>query len=125
MLEDDEHCQSAREHATVDQEESNSQNPGTSSPSLVQAQLIPISVKSADHNTRELAYAAQRYGKAAQRDALDFDAIYNHGLALQELASRVQKSRSDQLRLLSQACDPLKKLQLMDRRMLSIYSVCS
>ncbi len=70
--------------------------------STPQAQLIPISVKSADHSTRELAFAAQRYAKATQRDSSDFEAIYNHGLALQELASRVTSSRDEQMRLLAQ-----------------------
>ncbi|KAK9901717.1 hypothetical protein WJX75_009968 [Coccomyxa subellipsoidea] len=75
------------------------------SSSTPQAQLIPISVKSADHSTRELAFAAQRYAKVAQRDSTDFEAIYNHGLALQELASRVTSSRDEQMRLLAQACE--------------------
>lgn len=66
------------------------------------AALIPISVASLDHSTRELALAAQRYEKATRRDACDFDAVYNHGLALQELASRITASRTEQLRLLSQ-----------------------
>ena len=64
--------------------------------------MVPISVKSADHSTRELAFAAQRYAKAAQRNSFDFEAIYNHGLALQELASRVTSSRDEQMRLLQQ-----------------------
>lgn len=70
--------------------------------SAPQPQMIPISVKSADHSTRELAFAAQRYAKAAQRNSADFEAIYNHGLALQELASRVTSSRDEQTRLLQQ-----------------------
>ena len=63
-------------------------------------QLIPISVKSADHSTRELAFAAQRYAKAAQKNPSDFESVYNHGLALQELASRMASSRTEQMQLL-------------------------
>ncbi|KAK9803421.1 hypothetical protein WJX72_010561 [[Myrmecia] bisecta] len=65
----------------------------------------PVQVpEGADHHVRELAFAAQRYAKAAQRDTADFDAVYNHGLALQELATRLGAAPSDQLRLLNQAC---------------------
>lgn len=64
---------------------------------------LPINVGEAtDLGTRELAYAAQRYGKAARRDATDFEAVYNHGLALQELALRAVDSRQEQLGLLEQ-----------------------
>ena len=73
----------------------------SAAPSSAQAaQLIPISVKSADHSTRELAFAAQRYAKAAQKNPSDFESIYNHGLALQELASRMASSRTEQMQLL-------------------------
>ena len=41
--------------------------------------------------------------QATQRDPGDFDAVYNHGLALQELASRITASGADQMRLLTQA----------------------
>ena len=71
------------------------------------AQLIPISVKSADHSTRELAFAAQRYAKAAQKDPSDYEAVYNHGLALQELASRMAASRTEQMQLLEKVRSPL------------------
>ncbi len=76
-------------------------DPPTSSASNA-AQLIPISVKSADHSTRELAFAAQRYAKAAQKDPSDYESVYNHGLALQELASRMASSRTEQMQLLQQ-----------------------
>ena len=71
------------------------------------AQLIPISVKSADHSTRELAFAAQRYAKAAQKDPSDYESVYNHGLALQELASRMAASRTEQMQLLEKVRSPL------------------
>lgn len=77
-------------------------NDGASSSVSHAAQLIPISVKSADHSTRELAFAAQRYAKAAQKNPADFESVYNHGLALQELASRMASSRTEQMRLLEQ-----------------------
>ena len=76
-------------------------DPSTSAASNA-AQLIPISVKSADHSTRELAFAAQRYAKAAQKDPSDYESVYNHGLALQELASRMASSRTEQMQLLQQ-----------------------
>ncbi|CAL8468113.1 g7652 [Coccomyxa elongata] len=93
---------------TIAQEQEESRVPSGSAGepgSAPQPQMIPISVKSADHSTRELAFAAQRYAKAAQRNSADFEAIYNHGLALQELASRVTSSRDEQMRLLQQACE--------------------
>jgi hypothetical protein len=55
-----------------------------------------------DPVVRELALAAQRYGRAGQRDPGDFEAIYNHGLALQELALRSNSSRPHQELLLRQ-----------------------
>ena len=57
---------------------------------------------SADAGLKELAAAAQRYGHAAQEAPGDYDAVYNHGLALQELATRLSSSQADQLKLLSQ-----------------------
>ncbi|KAK9826480.1 hypothetical protein WJX81_003553 [Elliptochloris bilobata] len=65
----------------------------------------PLPLKSADPTTRELALAAQRFARAAQRQPDDFEAVYNHGLALQELATRAGASRAEQLRLLAEACD--------------------
>ena len=63
----------------------------------------PLPLKSADPVTRELALAAQRFARAAQRQPGDFEACYNHGLALQELAVRAGVSRAEQLRLLAEA----------------------
>ena len=68
---------------------------------------LPIHLSdTADHTIRELAFAAQRYGKAAQRDPEDFEAVYNHGLALQELALRSGNSRNEQQKLLTQVQVP-------------------
>ena len=63
----------------------------------------PLPLKSADPTTRELALAAQRFARAAKRQPGDFEAVYNHGLALQELATRAGASRAEQLRLLAEA----------------------
>lgn len=52
---------------------------------------------------RELALAAQRYAAAAAADAADYEAVYNHGLALQELATRAGGSPSRHFQLLTQA----------------------
>ena len=62
----------------------------------------PLPLKSADPTTRELALAAQRFARAAKRQPDDFEAVYNHGLALQELATRAGASRAEQLRLLAE-----------------------
>lgn len=59
---------------------------------------------SADADTRELAVAAQRYAEAASEDAADFEAVYNHGLALQELATRSSSDPVRHFQLLTQAC---------------------
>lgn len=61
-------------------------------------------VASADAGTRELAVAAERYAEAAANNADDFEAVYNHGLALQELATRSGNDRQLQYRLLKEAC---------------------
>lgn len=55
-----------------------------------------------DPQVRELAFAAQKYGAAGIKDPGDFEAIYNHGLALQELALRCSGSRESQEHLLRQ-----------------------
>ena len=69
---------------------------------MPRVQPIPVALQGAEPSVRELALAAQRYAKATQQDGGDFEAVYNHGLALQELATHVS-DRSEQLRLLSQA----------------------
>ncbi len=56
----------------------------------------------ADSGTRELAAAAQRYAAAAAANATDYEAVYNHGLALQELATRAGGGKPQQFQLLSQ-----------------------
>jgi hypothetical protein len=53
---------------------------------------------------RELAVAAERYAEAAANNADDFEAVYNHGLALQELATRSGNDRQLQYRLLKEVC---------------------
>lgn len=64
---------------------------------------LPVQLEdNADAVIRELAYAAQKYGRMAAVDPSNSDAIYNHGLALQELALRASTSRTDQEKLLQQ-----------------------
>ena len=64
---------------------------------------LPIQLtETKDLQVRELAFAAQKYGAAAMRDPGDFEAIYNHGLALQELALRSSETRENQEVLLRQ-----------------------
>ena len=71
--------------------------------SMERAPSLPVPLPdSADSGLKELAAAAQRYGQAASKSPGDYDAVYNHGLALQELATRLGSSQGDQLRLLLQ-----------------------
>ena len=70
---------------------------------------LPIEIAhTKDPHVRELAFAAQKYGAAGLRDPGDFEAIYNHGLALQELALRCSGSRENQEFLLRQVCPECK-----------------
>lgn len=68
---------------------------------------LPIQLnETKDPQVRELAFAAQKYGAASMRDPGDFEAIYNHGLALQELALRCSETRENQEILLRQVGPP-------------------
>lgn len=72
-------------------------------PKSPQPAPLPLQLASVeDVSVRELAFAAQRYNRLAQREPDDFEAVYNHGLALQELALRATASRHEQLQLLQQ-----------------------
>ncbi|KAK9806699.1 hypothetical protein WJX73_010014 [Symbiochloris irregularis] len=66
------------------------------------APLIPLP-EGADINLKELAAAAQRYSQLAAEAPEDYDSVYNHGLALQELAARLGSAQAEQLQLLQQA----------------------
>lgn len=71
--------------------------------SELRMQPLPIQLtETKDPQVRELAFAAQKYGAASVRDPGDFEAIYNHGLALQELALRCSETRENQEILLRQ-----------------------
>lgn len=71
--------------------------------------MLPLPIQlteTKDSQVRELAFAAQKYGTAGIRNPGDFEAIYNHGLALQELALRCSETREDQEALLRQVSLP-------------------
>jgi hypothetical protein len=53
---------------------------------------------------RELAYAARQYAVATTDNPADFDALYNHGLVLQELSGKLPAASSEQAAMLRQAC---------------------
>lgn len=51
---------------------------------------------------RELAFAARQYAVATAEDPCDYDALYNHGLVLQELSGRLPAASADQATMLKQ-----------------------
>jgi hypothetical protein len=51
---------------------------------------------------RELAFAARQYAVATAEDPGDYDALYNHGLVLQELSGRLPAASADQATMLKQ-----------------------
>lgn len=64
-----------------------------------------------DYHIRELAFAAKQYAGATADNPNDFDALYHHGLVLQELASKLQdwdaktgSTQTEQISFLQQAC---------------------
>lgn len=72
--------------------------------SRLKAAPLPVQFKETkDPQVRELVLAAQKYGAAGLLDPGDFEAVYNHGLALQELALRYSETRENQEILLRQA----------------------
>ena len=84
---------------------------------------LPIQLEdNTDPAIRELAYAAQKYGRLAAVDPSDSDAIYNHGLALQELALRASTSRTDQEKLLQQVSLANKHISLANKVDLSTHA---
>ncbi len=55
-----------------------------------------------DLHIRELAYAARQYATATAENCQDYDALYNHGLVLQELAGKLASGCADQVAFLRQ-----------------------
>ena len=75
-----------------------------------------------DPHIRELILAAQGYETAGMLDPGDFEAVYNHGLALQELALRCTETRENQEIMFRQV---RLALYLILLRILSLTSVSS
>ncbi|WIA29190.1 hypothetical protein OEZ86_011701 [Tetradesmus obliquus] len=57
-----------------------------------------------DLHVRELAFAARQYAVATAEQPDDYDALYNHGLVLQELSGKLQQASAEQAAMLRQAC---------------------
>ena len=55
-----------------------------------------------DLHVRELAFAARQYAVAKASSPGDYDALYNHGLVLQELSGRLPAGSTDQASMLRQ-----------------------
>lgn len=75
--------------------------------------VLRASLGSAAHNlediephTRELAFAAKQYAVACDQNPNNYDTLYNHGLVLYELASRVPARTPEQMSLLHQVSWP-------------------
>jgi hypothetical protein len=55
-----------------------------------------------DLHVRELAFAARQYAVATAEQPDDYDALYNHGLVLQELSGKLQQASAEQAAMLRQ-----------------------
>lgn len=76
-----------------------------------------------DLHVRELAFAARQYATALSRSPDDYDALYNHGLVLQELSGRLEAASSDQISFLRQACQSYESaLALKPRSHQALYN---
>jgi hypothetical protein len=67
----------------------------------VQAPLSALA-EDADLHVRELAFAARQYEVATAEQPDDYDALYNHGLVLQELSGKLQQASAEQAAMLRQ-----------------------
>eukprot|EP00882_Tetradesmus_deserticola_P029949 GHRQ01033586.1.p1 GENE.GHRQ01033586.1~~GHRQ01033586.1.p1 ORF type:complete len:292 (+),score=102.29 GHRQ01033586.1:299-1174(+) len=79
----------------------------TLSGALVSGRLpAPLSAlaEDSDLHLRELAFAARQYAVATAEQPDDYDALYNHGLVLQELSGKLQPASAEQAAMLRQAC---------------------
>lgn len=75
--------------------------PFASSPHRHQPPLNQLA-EDADLHVRELAFAARQYAVATADNPTDYDALYNHGLVLQELSGRLPAGSAEQAGLLRQ-----------------------
>lgn len=67
----------------------------------MQAPLSKLAEDS-DLHVRELAFAARQYAVATAEQPTDFNALYNHGLVLQELSTKLPAASADQAAMLRQ-----------------------
>jgi hypothetical protein len=67
----------------------------------LQAPLSALA-EDADLHVRELAFAARQYAVATAEQPDDYDALYNHGLVLQELSGKLQQASAEQAAMLRQ-----------------------
>ncbi len=79
-------------------------SPLAPSPPQRHAQQTPLYQLTLDQDlhVRELAFAAFQYAATTAEHPNDYDALYNHGLVLQELSGRMPTSSADQIGLLRQ-----------------------
>lgn len=71
--------------------------------SVLQAPLDQLA-EDPDLHVRELAFAALQYALATAENPAHFDALYNHGLVLQELSSKLPAASAEQASMLRQVC---------------------
>lgn len=67
----------------------------------VQAPLSQLA-EDPDLHVRELAFAARQYAVATAEHPGDYDALYNHGLVLQELSGKLPAASAEQAAMLRQ-----------------------
>lgn len=72
---------------------------------LLQSPLQALA-EDADLHVRELAFAARQYATAIAEDPHDYDALYNHGLVLQELSNKLPGASKEQVQFLRQVSQP-------------------
>jgi hypothetical protein len=70
-------------------------------PLLLQPLLAQLS-EDPDLTCRELSFAARQYEVATAQAPGDYDALYNHGLVLQELSGRLPAASKEQAMILRQ-----------------------
>jgi len=63
---------------------------------------LQVLTEHSDLHVRELAFAARQYAIATASTPGDHDALYHHGLVLQELSAKVPPGSEDQIAFLKQ-----------------------